>query len=122
MRGRRTESGAREAEVLATLWAADRPLTPREVADTVGHGLAYNTVQTILTRLYEKGAVKRERVGRAHAYTPLLDEAGLAARRMHTLLDRSGDYVTVVSRFVGTLDDEQRRILARLLSTGGGDR
>jgi predicted transcriptional regulator len=122
MRGRRTESGAREAEVLAALWAADRPLTPREVADAVGHGLAYNTVQTILTRLYEKGAVQRERVGRAHAYTPLLDEAGLAARRMHTVLDRSGDFATVVSRFVGTLDAEQRRILAHLLRTGRGDR
>lgn len=121
MHGRRTESGAREAEVLAALWTAGRALTPREVADAVGHGLAYNTVQTILARLYEKGAVRRERVGRAHAYTPLLDEAGLAAQRMHMLLDRSGDYATVASRFVGTLDAEQRRILAGLLRVDGGD-
>lgn len=119
MPGQRRESGAREAEVLAALWAADRPLTPREVTGAVGDGLAYNTVQTILTRLYEKGAVRRERVGRAHVYTPVLDEAGLAARRMHALLDRSGDYTAVVSRFLGALDPEQRRTFARLLR---GDR
>lgn len=121
MRGRRRESGAREAEVLAALWAEDRALTPREVTDAVGDGLAYNTVQTILTRLYEKGAVRRERVGRAHAYTPVLDAAGLAARRMHALLDRSADYTAVASRFVGSLDPEQRRTLARLLRVDRGD-
>jgi predicted transcriptional regulator len=115
MGGQRRESGAREAEVLAALWAANRALTPGEVADVVGDGLAYNTVQTILARLHEKGAVQRERVGRAHAYTPVLDEAGLAARRMRALLDRSGDYTSVVSRFLGSLDPEQRRTFARLL-------
>ena len=39
-----------EAEVLAALWAADAPLTAGEVVDALGGGLAYNTVQTILTR------------------------------------------------------------------------
>lgn len=114
MRDRR-ESGAREAEVLAALWAAGRPLTPREVADAVGDDLAYNTVQTILTRLHDKGAVQRDRVGRAHAYTPVLDEAGLAAQRMHALLDRGGDHTAVLRRFLGTLDTEQRRTFTQLL-------
>lgn len=121
MHGRRREAGAREAEVLAALWAAERPLTPREVTDVVGDGLAYNTVQTILARLYDKGAVGRERVGRAHAYRPVLDQAGLAARRMHALLDRSGDYTAVVSRFLGALDREQRRTFARLLRADRDD-
>ncbi len=115
-RTRRRESGGLEAEVLAALWAADSPLTPGEVVDAVDGDLAYNTVQTILTRLYQKGAVRRELAGRAHAYTPLLDEAGLAARRMRALLDRGGDQAAVLSQFVGTLSLEEERTLARLLT------
>jgi hypothetical protein len=41
--------------------------------------------------LHGKGAVHRGQVGRAHAYVPVLDNAGLAANRMRALLDRGGD-------------------------------
>lgn len=116
---KRREAGALEAEVLATLWAADRPLTPGEVVDALGDGLAYNTVQTILTRLLQKGAVRREPVGRAHAYTPVLDEAGLAARRMRAMLDRGGDHAAVLSRFVGTLSVDEENTLTGLLRGPG---
>jgi len=115
-RTQRRESGGLEAEVLAALWAADTPLTPGEVVDAVGGDLAYNTVQTILTRLYQKGAVRRELAGRAHAYTPLLDEAGLAARRMRAVLDRGGDQAAVLSQFVGTLSPDEEKTLSRLLN------
>jgi predicted transcriptional regulator len=112
----RREPGELEAEVLAALWAADTPLTPGEVAEAVGGGLAYNTVQTILTRLYQKGAVRRQLAGRAHAYTPLLDEAGLAARRMRAVLDRGGDQAAVLSQFLGTLSPDEEKTLSRLLN------
>ncbi len=115
-RTQRREPGGLEAEVLAALWAADTPLTPGEVVDAVGGDLAYNTVQTILTRLYQKGAVRRELAGRAHAYTPLLDEAGLAARRMRAVLDRGGDQAAVLSQFVGTLSPDEEKTLSRLLN------
>ena len=88
MTDQRREPGELEAEVLAALWAADGPLTAGDVVDALGRDLAYNTVLTILTRLYQKGAVRRERAGRAHAYSPMLDAAGLAARRMRATLDR----------------------------------
>lgn len=121
---KRRASGSLESEVLATLWAAQRPVTAGEVVDALADGLAYNTVQTILTRLHTKGAVRREQLGRAHAYTPVLDDAGLAANRMHAMLDRGGDHVAVLSRFVGTLTPEQEATLARLLprpvANGGG--
>lgn len=123
---KRRAPGSLESEVLATLWAAQRPVTAGEVVDALADGLAYNTVQTILTRLYAKGAVRREQLGRAHAYTPVLDDAGLAANRMHAMLDRGGDHVAVLSRFVGTLTPEQEATLAGLLprrepdGAGGG--
>lgn len=112
---KRRESGSLEAEVLAALWAAEVPLTVADVADAVDLDLAYNTVQTILTRLHAKGAVHRERIGRAHAYTPVLDESGLAASRMRATLDRGGDHAAVLSRFVDTLTTDEERTLAELL-------
>jgi len=124
MVSKRRASGGLESEVLATLWAADRPLTTGDVVDCLGGDLAYNTVQTILTRLHGKGAVHRERVGRAHAYTPVLDEAGLAANRMRAMLDRGGDHAAVLTRFLGTLTPDEEATLAQLLNrhqaAGGG--
>ena len=67
MTDQRREPGELEAEVLAALWAADGPLTAGDLVDALGRDLAYNTVLTILTRLHQKGAVRREWAGRAHA-------------------------------------------------------
>ena len=111
----RRPAGGLESEVLAALWAADRPLTPGEVSDAVGGELAYTTVQTILTRLHRKGAVVREQAGRAHAYRPVIDGAGLAAQRMRAMLDRGGDHAAVLTRFVGTLTPDDEATLAKLL-------
>ena len=116
MVSKRRASGGLESEVLATLWAADEPLTTGEVVDALGGDLAYNTVQTILTRLHGKGAVLREQVGRAHAYTPMLDEAGLAANRMRAMLDRGGDHAAVLARFLGTLSPQEEDTLATLIT------
>jgi predicted transcriptional regulator len=113
--GKRRASGSLESEVLAALWAADKPLTTGGVVDALGGQLAYNTVQTILTRLHNKGAVQREQVGRAHAYRPVLDEAGIAATRMRAMLDRAGDHTAVLARFLGTLSPQQGATLARLI-------
>jgi predicted transcriptional regulator len=118
MARKRRESGSLESEVLGLLWAAASPLTTADVIDALGDGgrpLAYTTVQTILTRLHAKGAVRREQAGRAHAYTPVLDDAGLAANRMRALLDRGSDRTAVLHRFVGTLTPEDERTLAQLL-------
>jgi predicted transcriptional regulator len=118
MAGRRAK-GSLESEVLAALWAADSPLTAAEVADALGDDLAYNTVQTILARLHAKGAVRRELSGRAHAYTPVLDDAGLAANRMQAMLDKGGDHAAVLARFLHTLTAEDEATLAALLADQG---
>ena len=112
----RRPSGALETEVLAALWAAATPLTPREVQRELGEGLAYTTVMTALARLHEKGVVTREKQGRAYAYTPLLDTPGIAAARMRALLDEGGDREAVLARFLGTLSDSDERTLVELLS------
>lgn len=111
----RRAAGALEAEVLATLWAADNPLTPAEVRGVLGEELAYTTVMTILARLHEKGVVTRERSGRAFAYAPALAQAELAAARMRALLDDGRDRDEVLARFVGSLSARDKRALTAAL-------
>ena len=114
MNGRRA-AGALESAVLSALWAADHALTPAETLAAMDADLAYTTVMTTLTRLHAKGLVSRERSGRAYAYSPLLDVADAAATEMRALLDRGGDRVDVLARFVGNLESEDKKVLSALL-------
>lgn len=107
--------GTLESEVLDALWAADGPLTPAEVLERLDGPLAYTTVMTVLTRLWQKGLVDRSKVGRAYAYRASDSEAGLIADRMHSALAASGDRTGTMSRFVDSLDPRQRAQLRRLL-------
>jgi len=113
----RRPAGALENEVLAALWAAGEPLTPAQVLEMLSGDLAYTTVMTILTRLHDKGVVSRERVGRAYAYAPVLDEAGIAAAQMRAMLDRGEDRAAVLARFVDGLSTEDERVLTTLMRT-----
>lgn len=113
MDGRRAP-GSLEQRVLAVLAAADQPLTPAAVLESLSGELAYTTVLTVLTRLHQKGTVARERSGRAYAYA-LVDPAEVTARRMRRLLDADDDRTAVLTRFVGALSGDEERLLAALL-------
>jgi predicted transcriptional regulator len=111
---RRRLAGELESVVLGALWAAGEPLTAAQVLDAIDIDLAYTTVMTTLARLHDKGSVRRQRVGRAYAYMPSAEVAADAARQMRRVLDR-GDHATVLANFVGTLDDDDERLLSDLL-------
>lgn len=117
----RRPAGGLEAEVLAALWAAERPLTPGDVQSELGSGLAYTTVMTTLSRLHEKGAVERRRAGRAFRYTPVMDQADIAAARMRAMLESGYDRSAVLSRFVGSLSPEDELLVAEMLREADGD-
>ncbi|MFJ2738613.1 BlaI/MecI/CopY family transcriptional regulator [Streptomyces sp. NPDC087440] len=114
-RERRRGQGELEAQVLAVLGAAPEPVTAAWVQERLGGSLAYTTVITILTRLYDKGAVTRSRSGRSFAWTPVADGAGLVALRMRKLLDREDDRDAVLSSFVSALSPDDERLLRTLL-------
>ncbi|GAB1692631.1 BlaI/MecI/CopY family transcriptional regulator [Krasilnikovia sp. M28-CT-15] len=114
-RGPRRAPGSLEAQVMGVLWATDGPLTAAAVREALGGELAHNTVQTILTRLYEKKAVHRERAGRGHAYWPVQDGATTAAARMREALADRGDRVAVLRQFAASLDAEDADVLRELL-------
>ncbi|MBE8471886.1 BlaI/MecI/CopY family transcriptional regulator [Streptomyces justiciae] len=114
-RPRRRGQGELEVQVLSALRAADGPATAGWVQERLGGDLAYTTVITILTRLLAKGAVTRERAGRSFVWTPVSDEAGLAAHRMRRLLDGETDREAVLASFVTSLEPDDERLLRELL-------
>ncbi|MFJ3761425.1 BlaI/MecI/CopY family transcriptional regulator [Streptomyces sp. NPDC090080] len=122
--GGRRARGELESGVLAVLWSADRPLTARQVLERLPGDLAYTTVLTILSRLYDKDMLVRHPAGRGYAYAPVRDEASQTAVQMHSLLERGSDREAVLSRFVSELSEEDEQVLHRLLGgqdTGPGD-
>ncbi|MFF5662594.1 BlaI/MecI/CopY family transcriptional regulator [Streptomyces griseofuscus] len=117
-RAERRSAGELESEVLAALWATDRPVTPAEIQAEIGGGLAYNTVHTILKRLYDKGLVLRDADGRRGAYRPAKNAAELTAEAMHQALDRGPDPIAALQQFVTGLSREEERALRALLAEG----
>lgn len=120
-RPRRRGQGELEVQVLSALRAADGPATAGWVQERLGGDLAYTTVITILTRLLAKGAVTRERSGRSFVWTPVADEAGLAAHRMRRLLDGESDREAVLASFVTSLDADDEKLLRELLGQTGDE-
>ena len=101
--------------MLAVLHAAGSALTPGEVRERLGAGLAYSTVVTIMSRLHGKGVLSRVKAGRAYAYAPVADEPGLAARRMRGVLEAEDDREAVLARFVSGLTPADEDLLRRML-------
>ncbi|WP_275463967.1 BlaI/MecI/CopY family transcriptional regulator [Streptomyces noursei] len=117
----RRGQGQLEAQVLAALHHAPGPATAAWVQERLGDDLAYTTVMTILSRLHAKGAVTRERSGRAYLWTPAADEAGLAALRMRRVLDGEPDRDAVLTSFVSALSAHDEEVLRSLLARAEDD-
>ncbi|MEV0457253.1 BlaI/MecI/CopY family transcriptional regulator [Catellatospora methionotrophica] len=113
----RRRSGQLESQIVTVLTDAGLALTPGEVRDRLAPeaDLSYSTVVTILSRLHIKGAVIRERDGRAYRYAAVRDAAGLVAERMTRLLSAESDRTSVLRRFLGSLDAGDEQILRDLL-------
>lgn len=63
--------GPLEQEVMAYTWRK-KTCTARDVVKHVNQdrNIAYNTIQTIMTRLVDKGLLKRKLKGKTHVYKP----------------------------------------------------
>ena len=108
--------GELESEILATLWATDRALTPAEIQTCLRGGLAYNTVHTILTRLCDKGLVVRTTIDGRPAYAPAQGAAEWAAGQMRAVLERGADRAAILHRFVTSLSPADEQALRAVLS------
>ena len=102
---------------MAALWTAGEPLTVRQLLADLNRGrrepLAYTTVMTVMNRLAEKGALRRQRRGRGYVYEPTADDAaGLAVQGV---VREFGD--AAIAQFVdqARADPKLLRRLERLL-------
>ena len=116
--------GDLEAVIMDRLWSWDRPATVREVVNDL-HGyreIAYTTVMTVMDNLYRKGALTREKDGRAWRYAPVRTRDEHAAELLYSVLDEAGDRSAALMRFVGRMRpsevDAIRRALAERQSKG----
>ena len=75
--------------------AAGRPMTAADVLAGLGNVLAYTTVMTTLSRLYDKGVLSRVLIGRAYVYELATTVEGVdsstTARQMRRLLEGRDD-------------------------------
>ncbi len=116
-RRKQLAGGELEAAVMQLLWDQGGWLTPGEVHEQLSRArpLAYNTVLTILVRLWEKKRLERERDGRAYAYRPVQTRGEYAATRMEEVLGEARDRSAALASFAEALDDSDRTQLRRLL-------
>lgn len=108
--------GGLEHDVMEFLWTTEAAATPGEVHAAVAPDLAYTTIMTVLTRLWQKQMLTRERQGRAYVYEPARSEAVHRADAMQSTLDNAADKAAVLSSFVETLDGDDAKTLKKLLS------
>jgi predicted transcriptional regulator len=83
-----------ESEVMRAVWDAEPdPVCVKEVLDALNAGrsrkLAYNTVQTMMGILRDKGAVRLvDGPGRAHFYQAVLSQPEASRNQLREMVDR----------------------------------
>jgi BlaI family transcriptional regulator, penicillinase repressor len=94
-----------EFQLLEKLWVFG-PLSVREVQESLPKEQrpAYTTVQTMIYRLEEKGAVRRlKKIGNAHVFEAVLTEKAAHRRLISDLLDFfGGSPAPVMSHLIET--------------------
>jgi predicted transcriptional regulator len=106
--GIRAPLGDLEQAVMRCLWDCGHP--DCQAADVqqrlaaAGRPAALTTVLTTLDRLYEKGIVRRERVGKAYRYAPAVSEEQLQQRIVAGVL---GDLIAQFPKAVATYFAQQ---------------
>jgi predicted transcriptional regulator len=99
------------------LWSREEPATVRVVLDALrpDRDLAYNTVLTVVDNLFKKGWLRREPVGRAFRYAPVVAREDYGARLMRDGLDSSGDAARALLTFVGQMSPAETAALRAAL-------
>ena len=106
--------GSLEAQVMEWIWSRGSA-TVRQVVDDLARTrqLAYTTVMTIMTRLHDKGLLRRSRDGKTYVYAPALSREQFRARVsrdiVRGLVAEFGD--VALAQFLAALDrvDEKHR-------------
>jgi len=100
--------GPLEQEVMKCIWEK-KICTAREIVDCLNQDrdIAYNTIQTIMTRLVDKGLLKRALQGKTHVYKPTVRRKNILqsiiSHSMDGFMGQFGEDALIA--FVDGLDD-----------------
>ena len=115
----RRADGELERAVLEILWNAEESLQPAGVRESLGSQLAYTSVATVLTRLWEKGWVARLPSGRAFSYHASISREDWYADQMLAVLGDAPNQRALLAGFVGKLSRRDRDALRQMLTENG---
>ena len=109
-----------ETEILRLVWRL-KEATVQEVREQLpaDRTLAYNTVQTLLSRLEQKGYVRHRDKGRAHVFSPRVEPQEVIKTTVREFLGRlfGGDPKPLVQFLAedGKIDEEDIKRLRQLI-------
>lgn len=106
-KGLRQVLGDLEADIMELIWK-DNPASVRNIHENLANGrtIAYTTVMTVMSRLADKGLLKREQHGRAYLYVPTQNREDFCSDAIGTVMQGllGGFGEPVLSQFVDTVD------------------
>ena len=109
--------GSLERDVMALVWRRGE-INVRDACDELDSIVAYTTVMTTMDRLFKKGLLTRRKVGRAFVYRATASraeiEGAVATELVHSLLQREGEPLPVLSSLVDAVSDRDRALLDEL--------
>jgi BlaI family penicillinase repressor len=112
-----------ETEILRLVWELNEA-TVQQIRERLPSGKkpAYNTVQTLLSRLEQKGYLKHRIDGKAHVYVPAVKQKEVIKTTVGDFLSRlfGGDPKPLVQFLAedGKIDEEDINRLRELISKG----
>ena len=113
-----------ELEVMKALWSlGDYPAHTGDIAQKLDKGWKAPTLLKLLSRLEERGFVKREKEGRNNLYTPLVRREDYLSAESRAFLQRlhGGSLPSLVAALYpdAKLTQEDIAALERILEKGG---
>ena len=111
--------GELETQVMEIVWQAQEPLSVSDVVKVLSkkRNIAYTTIMTIMTRLTDKGLLKRTSSGKAYLYKPAYSKDTFLTRVsrqiIKNLVSSFGD--TAIAHFAQELEniplDKKQKLL-----------
>ena len=117
-----------EFEVMKIVWKC-APISTNEITDQLTKTTNWSpkTIQTLIKRLVNKGALSYEKQSRVFVYTPLVKESEYISQESHSFLKRfyNGDLTAMFSSYIEndklseTEIDTLRSLLSKKSKKGG---
>lgn len=101
--------GDLEADIMGVVWEKGHA-TVQEVQETLAprRSLAYTTVMTVMSRLAEKGLLRREKEGRAFLYRPAVEQERAVGSLLQSLVQKL--YAGATGRAIAHLLETEQNV------------